>query len=213
MALSGISPSPVCWFCGARISAALAEVESVIESRRAVDGGPFLTLTCRRCRTRCGALRNRRGAWLLYPLEGATAPTIVDRLVPSTGRERLERARAWWLLHADSVERFRAARAATAPDDGVVPRRPPRVNAKASAAPAARPAPPSGPRAVLGVAPDASLGDVRRAWRSAVKRWHPDRIPTADPVVLAEAHLRFQEIRAAYEALVAEMSARPGFAN
>jgi curved DNA-binding protein CbpA len=39
-----------------------------------------------------------------------------------------------------------------------------------------------------------------------VKRWHPDRLPTKDPVVIAEAERRFAEVRAAYESLVAELS-------
>jgi hypothetical protein len=204
MSSPGISGSP-CWFCGTEASPARAEVESVIESRSEADGGPFLTLTCLACRTRCGALRNRRGAWLLYPLEGATEPTLVDRIVPRTSREHLLRARAWWLRNAGNVERFRRA------DPEPQPRRraPPRPRAAKNRA--GRPTPPprparTGPRADLGVADDATLADVRRAWRAAVKRWHPDRIPSTDPVVLGEALRRFQEMRAAYEALVAELS-------
>jgi curved DNA-binding protein CbpA len=68
----------------------------------------------------------------------------------------------------------------------------------------------TGPRAVLGVAADATLADVRRAWRVAARRWHPDRIPTRDVVVIAEAERRFLEMRAAYDALVAELSAGRG---
>jgi hypothetical protein len=209
MSSLGNSPTP-CWFCGAEASAVRAEVESVIEPRSAADGGPFLTLTCLACRTRCGALRNRRGEWLLYPLEGADEPTFVDRIVPRTSRERLLRARAWWLRNAGNVERFRAAdREPERPRRAPPP--PPRPRAATSRAgrptPAPRPAR-TGPRADLGVADDATLADVRRAWRAAVKRWHPDRIPTRDPVVLGEAVRRFQEMRAAYESLVAELSTR-----
>ena len=208
MTSRGISESP-CWFCGWGTPWTLAEVESVIEPRTAADGGPFLTLTCARCRTRCGALRNRRGTWLLYPLEGATAPSLIDRLVPRTSRAHLDRARAWWLRNADVVERFRA----TARDA------PPPPRTRTARAPRTPPPPPprrprpapraaTGARADLGVGPDATLADVRRAWRAAVKRWHPDRIPTKDPVVVNEAMRRFQEMRAAYESLVAELSSR-----
>ncbi len=206
MPASGISPTS-CWRCGAEIPAARAEVESVIETRPQDQGGPFLTLTCARCRTRCGALRNRAGEWLLYPLEGATEPSLLDRIVPRTGREQLHAARAWWLRNAAVVERFRAARAAPAPSEREAPRRRPRAAPRTSVR---RPAPrvtPTGPRAVLGVGVDATLADVRRAWRAAVKRWHPDRIPTRDPVVLEESLRRFQEIRSAYEVLVAELGA------
>lgn len=202
MSSQGISGS-FCWFCSAPVASARAEVESVIEPRRAAEGGPFLTLTCLSCRTRCGALRNRRGAWLLYPLEGATPPTLVDRIVPRTSRGRLLRAQAWWRRNEGAVRAFRAAEAATKP--------PPRTRTRATRRPAAAPAPkpraaPTGPRAVLGVEAGATLADVRRAWRAAVKRWHPDRIPTSDPVVVGESLKRFQELRAAYEALVVELS-------
>ena len=151
---------------------------------------------------------------MLYPLEGGAEPTLIDRLVPRTSRAHLERARQWWLLFASEVERFRAARPerekpAEARRESSVP--PNRSRAKAGAKAGRKPAQvtppaPSSPRAVLGVAADATLRDVQRAWRAAVKRWHPDRIPTTDPVVLAEAHRRFSELHAAYEALTAELS-------
>jgi hypothetical protein len=207
MTSQGFSGAP-CWFCGTQASASRAEVESVVESRSEADGGPFLTLTCLACRTRCGALRNRRGTWLLYPLEGATEPTLVDRIVPRTSREHQLRARTWWLRNAGNVERFRATSPEPEPPRRAPP--PPRPRATTNGR-VGRPAPPppparTGPRADLGVADDATLADVRRAWRAAVKRWHPDRIPTSDPVVVGEAMRRFQEMRAAYEALVAELS-------
>jgi len=201
---------PACWFCGLGTSPYRAEAESVIAARSGADGGPFRTLTCHGCRTTCGVLRNRRGEWMLYPLEGRAEPTLIDRLVPRTNLEHLERARQWWLLYAADVERFRAARPERARPAGA--RREPPVRPRASGAradrkpAAASPPAPSTPRAVLGVATNASLRDVQRAWRAAVKRWHPDRIPTTDPVVLAEAHRRFSELRAAYEALTAELS-------
>ena len=190
-------PSPACWSCRTQIPASRAEVESVIQARGASEGGPFLTMSCPKCHTRCGALRNRRGLWMLYPLEGATEPTLIDRLLPRTSRAQLGKARAWWVAHAGDVERFRAARAAPRPrrEPDVGP--PPRRSSPRAA--------PRGPRDALGVGPEATLRDVQRAWRDAVKRWHPDRIPTKDPVVLHEAQLRFQEMRTAYEALVAEL--------
>jgi len=202
MSSPGISGS-CCWFCGSPVPPSRAEVESVIEPRAASDGGPFLTLTCLGCRTRCGALRDRRGAWLLYPLEGATEPSLVDRIVPRTSREHVLRARAWWLRHARDVERFRDGAAAPPPPPRPKPRA---VNGRTAAPPTPPRSAPTGPRADLGVGPDATLADVRRAWRAAVKRWHPDRIPTNDPVVVGDAMRRFQEMRAAYESLVAELS-------
>jgi hypothetical protein len=199
-----------CWSCGAPVPVrtAEAEAESVIQTRSAAEGGPFRTLTCPRCRMRCGALRNRRGRWLLYPLDGGDEPTLLDRIVPRTSREELEKARRWWLENAAAVERFRREPRAEG-DETEAPRRaPPRTARPTGAARPRRPAPAPvvGPRAVLGVAADASLAEVRRAWRAAARRWHPDRLPTTDVVVLAEAERRFLELRAAYDALVAELS-------
>lgn len=51
--------------------------------------------------------------------------------------------------------------------------------------------------AILGVAPDASPAEVKRAYRRLAMRWHPDR--NDDPA----AAERFRQIRAAYEELVA----------
>lgn len=190
-------PLGVCWFCGREIPPARARVETVLQTRAAAHGGPFQTIVCIACHTIAGALRNRRGEWLFHPLDGAEEPTLLDRLVPRTSRRHAERSRAWWLAHGEDLARFRSARE--------TPRRAsPRTAGRvppASKAAAPRPPRAEGPHAILGVAEGASPAEVRRAWRAAVKRWHPDRIPTADPVVLNEARRRFEEIRAAYEAL------------
>ena len=53
------------------------------------------------------------------------------------------------------------------------------------------------PHAVLGVTPDASPAELKRAYRRLAMRWHPDR--NVDPL----ATERFKQIRAAYEQLLA----------
>jgi DnaJ-domain-containing protein 1 len=190
------------------MTAGQIETTAILESREAARGGPFFTVRCLACGTRCGALRNKRGRWLVHPLEGATEPSLLDKLVPRTSREHVLRGRRWWLQNAAVVERFRQAtrdrKASAPPPKPPPPRRPPPGRKRTPTARATTRA--SSPRDVLGVAADASLADVRRAWRAAVKRWHPDRIPTRDPVVIAESERRFRELRAAYESLVAELS-------
>jgi molecular chaperone DnaJ len=49
------------------------------------------------------------------------------------------------------------------------------------------------PFAILGVSPEASPADVKRAYRRLAMHWHPDRNPAA----LAEAE--FKRVNAAYE--------------
>ena len=51
------------------------------------------------------------------------------------------------------------------------------------------------PYAVLGVAPDASPEEVKRAWRRLARDWHPDRNPAP------EAAERFKELAAAWATL------------
>lgn len=51
--------------------------------------------------------------------------------------------------------------------------------------------------AILGVSQQATLADIKRAYRRLAMRWHPDR--NADPA----ATERFKEIRAAYDRLLA----------
>ncbi|CAJ92752.1 DnaJ-class molecular chaperone with C-terminal Zn finger domain [Cupriavidus necator] len=49
----------------------------------------------------------------------------------------------------------------------------------------------------LGVAPDATLDEIKRAYRRAAMKWHPDRNLGRE----TEAHAAFQEIRDAYTIL------------
>lgn len=51
--------------------------------------------------------------------------------------------------------------------------------------------------ATLGVQPDATLDEIKRAYRRATMKWHPDRNPGRE----AEAYVAFQEIREAYAIL------------
>ena len=63
---------------------------------------------------------------------------------------------------------------------------------------------------VLGVSPDASNDDIKKAYRRLMNRNHPDKIagsnPSADTV--AEAERRTREVRGAYEMLKARRSIR-----
>ena len=54
--------------------------------------------------------------------------------------------------------------------------------------------------ATLGVSPGASDEDVRAAYLTAVKRWHPDRFNN-DPEGAAEATMRLRRINQAYDAI------------
>lgn len=71
---------------------------------------------------------------------------------------------------------------------------------------------PDSPYAVLGIAPDASMPEVKARWRSLVRKCHPDRL-TADgapPAVVKAAAAKIAAINAAYEAIQSERRGRNG---
>ncbi|XP_009122987.1 dnaJ homolog subfamily B member 8 isoform X2 [Brassica rapa] len=53
---------------------------------------------------------------------------------------------------------------------------------------------------VLGIRKDASVSDVRAAYRKLAMKWHPDRYART-PDVAGEAKRRFQQIQEAYSVL------------
>uniref|UniRef100_A0A1J3FP73 DnaJ-like protein subfamily B member 6 n=1 Tax=Noccaea caerulescens TaxID=107243 RepID=A0A1J3FP73_NOCCA len=53
---------------------------------------------------------------------------------------------------------------------------------------------------VLGIRKDASVSDVRTAYRKLAMKWHPDRY-ARNPGVAGEAKRRFQQIQEAYSVL------------
>lgn len=53
----------------------------------------------------------------------------------------------------------------------------------------------------LGVSPDATNAEVKDAYRSLAKKYHPDRYATQSAEAQAEAEQKFKEVQAAYEAI------------
>ncbi|MCZ7571826.1 MAG: J domain-containing protein [Ardenticatenaceae bacterium] len=53
----------------------------------------------------------------------------------------------------------------------------------------------------LGVSPDADFAELRRAYRQAVRTWHPDRFATASPAARAQAEAEMRRINAAWDIL------------
>jgi molecular chaperone DnaJ len=53
----------------------------------------------------------------------------------------------------------------------------------------------------LGIAPDASLDDIKKAYRSLALKWHPDRVKTKSDEDRALAEAKFKEINHAYSIL------------
>ena len=64
--------------------------------------------------------------------------------------------------------------------------------------------------AALGVSPEATNDEVKKAYRRLMSRNHPDKLSGSDPdkTVIAEAERRTREVRGAYEMLKARRSIR-----
>ena len=57
------------------------------------------------------------------------------------------------------------------------------------------------PHDVLGVQPDASHEEIRKAYQKRIHQYHPDKIAAMAPELRALAEKRTKEINAAYEQL------------
>jgi DnaJ like chaperone protein len=62
----------------------------------------------------------------------------------------------------------------------------------------------------LGMSPDASNEDIKKAYRRLMNKNHPDKISGSNPApdIIAEAERRTREVRVAYEMLKARRSIR-----
>ncbi len=65
------------------------------------------------------------------------------------------------------------------------------------------------PYSVLGVSPQASDRDIKKAYRQMSKKYHPDSY--SDPAQKEWAEGKFQEVQAAYNQIVEERSGRGGY--
>jgi len=57
------------------------------------------------------------------------------------------------------------------------------------------------PYIILGVAPTASMSEIKQVYRTLAMRWHPDRAAAYGPAARRYAHNRFVDIAAAYHAI------------
>jgi DnaJ like chaperone protein len=62
----------------------------------------------------------------------------------------------------------------------------------------------------LGISPEATNDEVKKAYRRLMNKSHPDKISSSNPGadVIAEAERRTREVRGAYEMLKARRSIR-----
>lgn len=57
---------------------------------------------------------------------------------------------------------------------------------------------------VLGVSKDAEVGEIKKAYRDLVKKYHPDKVITDDAALKAGAEEKFKQVQKAYETIQKE---------
>ena len=62
---------------------------------------------------------------------------------------------------------------------------------------------------ILELAPDASIDEVKQAYKDLVNIWHPDRFPT-NPRLKQKAEKKLKEVNQAYETLKSLLPSKPG---
>lgn len=224
---------PRCWSCSEPVSPGAVQGAAILQPREAEHGGPYEWYECFSCSAKNGILASSAAGWLLYPLEGRYDSKGGDWALTATERARRRRAKRWWSQNASIVDNFRRgrregagepqpagarARSAAPPPPPRATRAeraaphtggksaappPPRQERPAERPPAHRPALDGDPRTLLGVGPDATVVEIRRAYREAVKRSHPDRVAHMDRSFQELAHARMKALRRAYESLLA----------
>ena len=57
---------------------------------------------------------------------------------------------------------------------------------------------------MLGIEPSATNDEIKKAYRSLAKTYHPDKVITDDPALKAGAEEKFKQIQKAYDTLQKE---------
>ena len=57
---------------------------------------------------------------------------------------------------------------------------------------------------ILEISPSATDSEVKKAYRSMAKKYHPDKLQSKDPAMIKGAQEKFQEVQRAYEAIQKE---------
>jgi DnaJ-domain-containing protein 1 len=217
-------PPIPCWYCWRPIPVARILRDGIILGREEERGGPERLLICPSCLKENLCEETPRGRWFASPriaiglldllfskLPGGTTEEILQAI--SWYRENEERRRFFFLRDGDRryggtsfldklwpwskpVKPARPARPKPAPEGSREgPRTPP---------PAAERPRVVTPWEILGIPAGASREEVRRAFHRLAVRYHPDKVHHLGEEFQAMAHVKFQELKRAYDALIAE---------
>lgn len=217
-------PPVHCWFCGRSLPVARVLRDGIILSREERRGGPRRLLVCPSCFKENLCEETRRGRWFASPNLSFGLLEILFSQLPGAATEEVLAAISWYrdneerrrlYFERDGDERYQGGglvflrklwpwwKEAPRPERKTGS---PRGGAGTRDRPRPAPPPPRPrvvtPYEVLGVPPRASPEEIRRAFHRLAVQYHPDKVHHLGEEFQAMAHLKFLELKRAYEALM-----------
>ena len=211
-----------CWGCQHEFTAKLVERDSLIRGREVARGGPYRLYRCPSCHRESKVEATPKGRLFASPDKEINPMEYLFSWAEPLAPEDFLKIVQWHELHDARRQAFFARdgdRRYTRPTIGgffqrlfgrahrrpaIVPR-PDRAAAPGETQPQSSPQPSAAPiphpYRILGVTPEATDDEIRSAFRTLARRWHPDKLGQDDPEVLALARQRLAELLEAYESL------------
>lgn len=220
-----------CWFCNEPLSVESVLADGILRSRSERKGGPYRLYACPACLKENLCETTKRGRWFASPpCRFSVLDYLFSRVVDigAEDAELLLASLSWlqenedrrrYFFEKDGDARYRHGSllrflwpAKFAPPQGARTRRAassrPRVGAAGRAEAPRRPPRIIAPHEVLGVAPDASVGEIRARFRALALQYHPDKAAHLGAEFERTAHEKFLLLKQAYETLLAQRSLR-----
>ena len=211
-----------CWGCNHEFTSRLIERDSLIRGRDVADGGPYRLYRCPSCQRESKVEATSKGQLFASPEKQITPMEFLFSWAEPLAPEDFLKIVQWHELHGDRRRAFFARdgdrRYARPTLGGLLQRLFGRGRRRADDAPrpvgaetAGETPPPSSPQRtaapiphpyrILGVTPEASDEEIRSAFRTLARRWHPDKLGDDDPEILKLASRRLEELLKAYDSL------------
>ncbi len=207
-----------CWSCHTPLSPEDVRRDGFIQSRKEKHGGPSYLYRCPRCKAKNLCEITRTGHFFASP---PYRPTLADWLLEKLGQgppaEEFLTISAWFereeekrrflferdgdLRYSSFGDRLRSffSRRRKAPDREA-PQERERFEHEAIRTPHSIPS----PWAILGVPPGSSDAEIKQAFYSLIRTYHPDKAHHLGSEKVRHAEARFKELLKAYEQLTTE---------